>query len=105
LSRRPVSRLGRQLDAVSLVLVVAGALLFFQAFLGMKALRDQRETAFVPGTTEAYAALNRYYRMQRLSWAGIGLGVVGIGVALSAAWHNRKLSNQQPGADPSLRSG
>ena len=93
MSRRPVSRLGRQLDLVSLVFIVAGTVLFLQAFIGMRELRDQRETAFVPGTTEAYAALNRYYRMQRLSWAGIGLAVVGIGVALSAAWHNRRLTN------------
>lgn len=91
MSRRPVSRLGRQLDLVSLVLIVAGLVLFLQAFIGMRELRDQQETAFVPGTTEAYAALNRYYRMQRLSWVGIGLGVVGIGVALSAAWHNRRI--------------
>lgn len=70
----------------------------------MKALRDQREMAFVPGTTEAYAALNRYYRLQRLSWLGVGLGVVGIGVALSAAWHNRKFAKQQQSADSSLHS-
>src|SRR5207253_401590 len=93
LSRRPVSRLGRRLDLVSLACFIGGALLFLQAFLGMKELRDQREMAFVPGTTEAYAAMNRYYRLQRLSYAGIGLGVIGIGVALSAAWYNRRITN------------
>lgn len=103
MTRKPVTRLGRQLDAVSLVLILAGALMFVQSFLGMKALRDQRDTAFVPGATEAYAALNRYYRLQRLSYLGIGLTVTGIGVALSAAWHNRRITNES--ADPSLRSG
>ena len=93
MSRTPVTRLGRILDVVSLVVILAGALLFAQAFLGMKALRDQRETAFVAGTTEAFAALNQYYRLQRLSWLGGGLAVVGIGVALSAAWHNRRITN------------
>ena len=104
MTRPPVSRLGRKLDIVSLVLVAAGAIVFLQAFLGMKELRDQREAEFVPGTTEAYAALNRYYRLQRLSYLGAGIAVLGIGVALSAAWHNRKFS-QGDRADPSLRSG
>ena len=103
MTRPPVTRLGRRLDIVSLILLAAGAILFLQAFLGMKELRDQRETAYVPGTTEAYAALNRYYRLQRLSYLGAGIAVLGIGVALSAAWHNRKFS--KPAAGPSsLRS-
>ena len=93
MSRTPVTRLGRILDVVSLVVILAGALLFAQAFLGMKALRDQRETDFVAGTTEAFAALNQYYRLQRLSWLGGGVAVGGIGVALSAAWHNRRITN------------
>lgn len=93
MTRRPVTRLGRILDIVSLVAILAGALLFMQAFLGMKALRDQRDTAFVPGTTEAYAALNQYYRLQRKSYLGAGLAALGIGIALSAAWHNRRITN------------
>lgn len=104
MTRPPVTRLGRILDLVSLGLIVAGALLFGQAFLGMKQLRDQRDIAFVPGTTEAFAALSRYYRLQRLSYLGAGLAFVGIGVALSAAWHNRKFSGRQS-ADPSPGSG
>ncbi len=78
---------------MSLVFIVAGVLLFLQAFLGMRALRDQRQTAFVAGTTEVYAALNRYHRLLRLSRLGVGLGVIGIGVALSAAWLNRRITN------------
>ena len=100
MSTRPVSRLGRKLDIVSLVFVAAGAILFVLAFLGMAELRDRRETEFVPGTVEAYAALNRYYRLQTLSYLGIGLAVAGIGIGLSAAWHNRKFrpsaSHTQP---------
>jgi hypothetical protein len=92
-TRRPVTRLGRILDIVSLVVILAGALLFVQAFLGMKTLRDQRETEFVSGTTEAYAALNQYYRLQRLSYLGAGVAALGIGVALSAAWLNRRITN------------
>ena len=93
MSRKQVSRLGRKLDVVSLILILLGALLFLLAFAGMRELRDRQETAFVAGTTEAYAALNRYYRLQRLSYLGIGLAVAGIGVALSAAWHNRRITN------------
>ena len=100
MTRPPVTRLGRILDLVSLALLVAGALLFAQAFLGMKQLRDQRDAMFVPGTTEMYAAVNRYYRLQRVSYLGAGLALAGIGVALSAAWHNRKFSKEQS-ADPS----
>ena len=69
----------------------------------MAELRDQRDTAFVPGTTEAYAALNRYFRLQKLSYLGIGLAVAGIGIGLSAAWHNRKFGKAS--ADPSFHSG
>ena len=105
MTRPPVTRLGRQLDIVSLILVLAGALVFLWAFAGMLELKDLRASEFVPGTTEAYAALNRYYRLQRLSYLGVGIAVLGIGVALSAAWHNRKFSKQEDGADPSLRSG
>lgn len=104
MTRRPVTRLGRILDIISLVAILAGALLFARSFVGMKALRDEPETEFVPGTTEAYAALNQYYRLQRLSYLGAGLAVLGVGVALSAAWHNRQFS-QRESADPSLRSG
>jgi hypothetical protein len=103
-TRRPVTRLGRILDIVSLAFLVAGALLFLQSFLGMKQLRDERETGFARGTTEAYAALNRYYRLQRLSYLGAVLAVAGIGVALSAAWQNRKFA-KEPDADGSLRPG
>ena len=95
MTRRPVTRLGRILDLVSLTFLVIGALLFVQAFLGMKQLRDQRESGFVYGRTQAYAALNRYYRLQRISYLGTGLAVIGVVVALSAAWHNRKFSNER----------
>lgn len=104
MTRRPVTRLGRVLDLVSLALLFAGAALFLQSFLGMKQLRDQRETTFARGTTEAFAALNEYYRLQRSSYLGVGLAMAGIGVALSAAWHNRKFS-KETSAGPSLRSG
>jgi hypothetical protein len=103
-TRQPVSRLGRQLDGVSLTLVAIGALLFAYAFVGMRELRDQRDVAFVRGETELYSALNRHRRLQRLSWLGMGLAVTGIGVGLSAAVYNRKIANSET-SDPSLRSG
>ena len=103
MSGKAVSRLARKLDIVSLVFIAIGVALFAIAFLGMAELRDQQETAFVPGTMEAYAAMNRYFRLQKLSYMGIGFAVLGIGVALSAAWHSRKFGKAS--ADPSLRSG
>jgi hypothetical protein len=102
-TRKPVTRLGRKLDIVSLIFVAVGVVLFVGAFLGMAELRDLPETEFVPGTIEAYAALNRYFRLQTLSRLGIGIAVAGVLIGLSAAWHNRKF--REAGADPSLRSG
>lgn len=102
---RPVSRLGRKLDIVSLLFIAFGATLFGTAFVGMAALRDERarETQQVAGQGEAWAAYNRYVRLQRLSFLGMGMGAAGVAIALSAAWHNRRFSKET--ADPSLRSG
>jgi hypothetical protein len=92
-TRGPVTRLGRKLDIVSLIFLAFGGALFIVAFLGMAKLRDLPEMQFVPGTVEAYEYLNRYFRLQKLSFLGIGMAVAGIGIGLSAAYHNRKLSN------------
>ena len=101
----PVSRLGRKLDIVSLIVIAFGATLFATAFVGMAALRDERakETQHVAGEGEAWAAYNRYVRLQRLSFMGMGMGAAGIAIALSAAWHNRKFRKES--ADPSFHSG
>ena len=103
MTRKPVTRLGRKLDIVSLIFVAAGTSLFVLAFLGMAELRDLRETEFVRGTMEPYAAINRYYRLQTLSRLGMGMAGAGVLIGLSAAWHNRKFGKTD--ADPSLRSG
>ena len=91
----PVSRLGRKLDIVSLIVLAFGATLFAMAFVGMAAIRDERarETQHVAGQGEVWAAYNRYMRLQRLSMMGIGMGAAGIAIALSAAWHNRRFRN------------
>jgi hypothetical protein len=102
-TRRPVTRLGRKLDIVSLIFVAVGATLFVLAFLGMAELRDLRDTGFVRGTAEAYAALNRYYRLQTLSRLGMGMAGLGVVIGLSAAWHNRRFGKES--ADPSFHSG
>ena len=62
MTRPPVTRLGRKLDIVSLILVAAGAIVFLQAFLGMKELRDMREAAFVP---EVLGVRARWYDRPR----------------------------------------
>jgi hypothetical protein len=99
-TRRPVTRLGRKLDLVSLIFIVVGATLFVLAFLGMAELRDLRPADFVPGTVEAYASINRYYRLQTLFRLGIGIAVAGVLIGLSAAWHNRKFGT----TDAAIRS-
>lgn len=98
MTRKPVTRLGRKLDIVSLIFVAVGAVLFVLAFLGMAELRDRRGTEFVRGTVEAYAALNRYYRLQTLSRLGMGIAGLGVLIGLSAAWHNRRFGGAE--ADP-----
>jgi hypothetical protein len=93
--QRPVSRLGRKLDIVSLIFLACGAALFAAAFVGMAAIRDERarETQHMAGQGEVWAAYNRYVRLQRLSWLGMGMGAAGIAIALSAAVHNRRFRN------------
>jgi hypothetical protein len=97
---RPVGRLSRAIDLLSLVLVVAGAALYLRAYFGMEAVRTTPDTPFVRGTMEAFALLNQHLRFKRLSWLGLALVGAGILVGLSAAIHARKISQRTEGQIP-----
>jgi hypothetical protein len=86
-----VGRASRAIDAASLVLIVAGAALYLWSYVGMGELRLRAAGAsFQPGTTEAFASMREWARLHRMSWAGVGLAVIGIGVGVYAAMHAKR---------------
>ena len=82
----PVSRLARTLDAVGLVLLVAGIGLWLYAFLGLRELQGVRPEA----GAAPFAALARADRLSRLSTTGVVLGAAGLAVAVLAAAVGRR---------------
>jgi heme/copper-type cytochrome/quinol oxidase subunit 1 len=89
---QPVSRLGRLLDAIGLLLFLAGAVCFGMAYLGMKQLRAAGFVPRRPG--EPFGAVHEWEQWQRLSWVGLTVAAVGLAVAVTAAivWNRQKRS-------------
>jgi len=83
-----VSRLGRSLDAVALLVFLAGAICFGLAHVGMRRLQ---QSGFVENRAVAWAMIGEWTRWQRLSWIGLTLVVTGITVGVvSAVVHARQ---------------
>ncbi|MGH7677968.1 MAG: hypothetical protein ACRENU_05840 [Gemmatimonadaceae bacterium] len=92
--------MSRAIDLASLTLLVVGAALYLRAYFGMESVRTTPETPFVPGTMEAFALLNQFVRLKRLSYVGLSLVGLGLAVGLSAALHARKISRRAQGQNP-----
>ncbi len=82
---RTVPRLGRVLDVVGLVLLLAGAGVSARAWAGFEEVRTYQAA---PGA-EPFAALRLHDRYARLQRAGGALMVAGVGVFVAAWWVGR----------------
>jgi hypothetical protein len=71
----------RRRDAVALALLVAGALLFLYAYRGMQELAAGH-FAVAPGEL----AVRRWAHFRDLSYAGMALAAIGVGVAVWSYW-------------------
>ena len=83
-----VPRIGRLLDGVGLLVLLAGAALVARAFVGF-----QEVQSFQPGPDgppmEAMALADSFWFMQRI---GVGLMLVGVAVFVGAWWVARTRS-------------
>ena len=79
--RRPVSRIGRLLDIVGLMILTAGAACYVYAYVGLRDLEGVREGA----GAAPFASIVRFDKLWKLSRLGIGLAVTGLVVAVGAA--------------------
>ena len=81
--RLPVSRAGRTLDLVAILLVLAGAIGWFASYAGLERLRSAPEIAFSRGMS--IEQLSRFQQLANLSY--VSRGAIAVGVACGvAAW-------------------
>lgn len=83
---RRVRRLGRVLDLVGLVLLLAGAGTFVRAWAGFEEVRSYQAAP----DAEPFAALRLHDRYARVQRAGVAIMVVGVGVFGAAWWVGRR---------------
>lgn len=92
-TRASVPRIGRVLDLVGLVLLVAGGLLFTRAWIGLEGVRHYR-----PHPDDLpWAALrlaNHFLRMQRVGGAVM---LAGAAVFVAAWWVSRRATGTDDG--------
>jgi hypothetical protein len=73
---RPVSRIGRVLDSLALVLVLAGAAGYVVSYIGLERLRSAPEVAFARGMSiEQLAEYHRLVIISRWALGGIIAGI------------------------------
>ena len=84
--RRPVSRTGRLLDIVGLMILTAGAACYVYAYVGLRDLESVRAGA----GAAPFESIVRFDKLWKLSRFGIGLAVTGLVVAVGAAVAGRE---------------
>ena len=83
----PVSRAGRALDVVALLLVIGGGVAWIVSYVGLERLRAT-EVAFARGM--AIAQLAEYHRLETLShWAFAGI-LAGVACGIASWWLERR---------------
>jgi hypothetical protein len=84
-----VPRIGRLLDAAAAVLLLAGGALYARSYYGLEELRDRPPGAYSAGME--ITRLAEFHALNRVSWAGVAVALIGVGVAVYAALLARKL--------------
>lgn len=96
-----VPRLGRILDALGLVLFLAGGATFARAWLGFAAVRT-----YQPGPEDApWAATRLANHWLRVQWVGGAVMAAGVAVFLAAWWVARSPLRVPHRAEEEDRSG
>ena len=77
--------MGRQLDLAGMLLFLAGAACVGRAYIGLDRLRESGTREFKSGVTPPFEMLGEHAHWMRITWAGSGLMIAGLGVAVAAA--------------------
>jgi hypothetical protein len=87
-----VSRVGRMLDLVGLLLFAAGVAVFARAWIGFRSVPDMQPSPDGPAWAAVQVA-DGYLRLQRV---GAGLMLVGVAVFVTAWWVARRSAARAP---------
>lgn len=82
------------IDLASLLLLVAGGVIWAFAWFGLDDLRRRPHEEFVPGETVAFARTAEHARLTRISTLGLSMAGLGVIVGVSAAAHAQALARR-----------
>jgi hypothetical protein len=71
------------MDLAAAILILAGGALYFRAYVGLEAMRARPVAEYYTGMY--INRLAEYHALERLSFGGLTVAILGIGVAVSAA--------------------
>lgn len=89
-----VHRSSRMIDVASMLLLVAGGVIWAFAWSGLEDLRRRPHEEFVPGRTMAFARTAEHARLTRISVLGLSLAGLGVIVGVGAAAHAQALARR-----------
>lgn len=91
----PVPRIGRILDAIGMLLVASGALVYAYSWVGLRGMDGYDR----PESAPLFAAIARANELTRIGRVGIALVAVGVAVAVAAAVVARVVGSRDAGVD------